>query len=119
MSESTMVAPVIDNIEEKQSTPTKSMPVKTKLKDYGQKLIILKVRIRYREHVIKIFRKHLKNGTFPQRMKSIKRYPKMGSPESQKIVDAACDQVQCVILDIMILDEEKKLTEDQETYKTI
>ena len=43
----------------------------------------------------------------------------MGSPESQKIVDAACDQVQCVILDIMILDEEKKLTADQETYKTI
>ena len=65
MSESTMVAPVIDNIEEKQSTPTKSMPVKTKLKDYGQKLMILKARIRYREHVIKIFRKHLKNGTFP------------------------------------------------------
>ena len=114
-----MVAPVIDNIEEKQSTPTKCMPVKTKLKDYGQKLMILKARIRYREHVIKIFIKHLKNGTFPQRMKSIKRYPKMGSPESQKIVDAACDQVQCVILDIMILDKEKKLTADQETYKTI
>ena len=52
-------------------------------------------------------------------MKSIKPYPKMGSPESQKIVDAACDQVQCIILDIMIQDEEKKLTEDQETYKTI
>lgn len=52
MSESTMVAPVIDNIEEKQSTPTKSMPVKTKLKDYRQKLMILKARIRYREHVI-------------------------------------------------------------------
>lgn len=52
-------------------------------------------------------------------MKSIKRYPKMGFPESQKIMDAACDQVQCVILDVMIQDEEKKLTEDQETYKTI
>lgn len=95
------------------------MPVKTKLKDYRQKLMTLKARIRYREHAIKGFRKHLRNGTFPQRMKSIKPYSKMGSPESQKIVDAACDQVQCVILDIMIQDEEKKLTEDQETYKTI
>ena len=119
MSESAMVAPVIDNMEEKQSTPTKSMPVKTKLKDYRQKLMTLKARIRYREHAIKGFRKHLKNGNFSQRMKSIKPYPKMGSPESQKIVDTACDQVQCVILDIMIQDEEKKLTENQETYKTI
>ena len=48
MSESTMVAPVIDNIEEKQSTPTKSMPVKTKLKDYRQKLMTLKVIVNMR-----------------------------------------------------------------------
>ena len=43
----------------------------------------------------------------------------MTSPESQKIVNAACDQVQCVILDIMIQDEEKKLTEDQDTYQSL
>ena len=79
----------------------------------------MKARVRYREHAIKGFRKHLKNGTFPQRMKSIKAYPKMSSPESQKIVDAACDQVQCLILDVMTQEEGKKLKEDQETYKTI
>ena len=79
----------------------------------------MKARVRYREHAIKGFRKHLKNGTFPQRMRSIKAYPKMSSPESQKIVDAACDQVQCLILDVMTQEEGKKLKEDQETYKTI
>ena len=51
----------------------------------------IKARIRYREHALKTFRKHLKNGTFPQRMKSIKPYPKMNSPEAQAAVNAACD----------------------------
>ena len=96
-----------------------STPLKNKLKDYQQRLMTLKARIRYREQAIKGFRKHLKNGTFPQRMKSVKPYPKMSSPESQKIMDTACDQVQCVILDVIIQEEEKKLTEDQETYKSI
>ena len=52
-------------------------------------------------------------------MKSIKPYPKMGSPEAQAIVNAACDQVQCVIWDQMIQDEEKKLTQDQEHYQAL
>ena len=43
----------------------------------------------------------------------------MNSPEAQAVVNAACDQVQCVILDQMILDEEKKLTEDQESYEVL
>ena len=79
----------------------------------------IKARIKYREHALKTFRKHLRNGTFPQRMKSIKPYPKMNSPEAQAVVNAACDQVQCVILDQMILDGEKKLTEDQEGYEVL
>lgn len=57
----------------------KTMAVKTRLKGYRQKLMTIKVRIRYHEQTIKGFRKHLKNGTFPQRMKSIKPYPKMQS----------------------------------------
>ena len=89
-----------------EEPPVKSEPseksVKTKLKQYRQKLMTIKARIRYREHAIKGFRKHLKNGTFPQRIKSIKAYPKMSSPETQNIVNAAFDQVQCVILDQMI-----------------
>ena len=95
-----------------EEPPVKSEPseksVKTKLKQYRQKLMTIKARIRYREQAIKNFRKHLKNGTFPQRMKSIKPYPKMSSPEAQNIVNAACDQVQCVILDQMIQKEQKK-----------
>ena len=52
-------------------------------------------------------------------MKSIKPYPKMNSPEAQAVVNAACDQVQYVILDQMILDEEKKVMEDQERYEVL
>ena len=92
---------------------------KTTLKEKRQKRMTVQARIKYREQSLKNFRKHLKNGTFPQRMKSIKPYPKMGSPETQAIVNAACDQVQCVILDQMILDEEKKLLKDQEHYQTL
>ena len=106
-----------------EEPPVKSEPseksVKTKLKQYRQKLMTIKARIRYREQAIKNFRKHLKNSTFPQRMKSIKPYPKMSSPEAQNIVNAACDQVQCVILDQMIQKEQKKLSEDQDSYQAL
>ena len=87
------------------SEPTEKAK-KAVLRGYRQKLTTIKARIKYREHALKTFRKHLKYGTFPQRMKSIKPYPKMNSPEAQAVVNAACDQVQCVILDQMILDEE-------------
>ena len=43
----------------------------------------------------------------------------MDFPESQAIVNAACQQVECVILDQMVLDEERKLTEDQTSYQTL
>ena len=43
----------------------------------------------------------------------------MESPESQAVVNAACEQVHCVILDQMILDEERKLTQDQASYQTM
>ena len=78
---------------------------KTKLKEKRQTRMNVQARIKYRQRAIKKFRTHLKNGTFPQRMKSIKPYPKMDSPESQAIVNAACNQLQCVILDQMLLEE--------------
>ena len=106
-----------------EETSVKSEPLeksdKTKLKQYRQKLMTIKARIRYREHAIKGFRKHFKNGTFPQRMKSIKPHPKMSSPEAQNIVNAACDQVQCVILDVMNQEEQTKLTQDQDSYQAL
>lgn len=100
------------------SEPTEKTK-KSLRRGYRQKLMTIKARIRYREHALKTFRKHLKNGTFPLRMKSKKPYPKINSPEAQSIVNAACDQVQCVILDQMILDEEKKLMEDQDSYQAL
>ena len=97
----------------------KTMPAKIRLKGYRQKLMTIKARIKYRQHTLKGFKNHLKNGTFPQRMKSIKPYPKMSAPEAQSIVNAACDQVQSVILDKMIQEEEKKLSQDQDSYQTM
>ena len=43
----------------------------------------------------------------------------MSSPEAQAIVNATRDQVQSVILDQMIQEEEKKLSQDQDSYQTM
>ena len=43
----------------------------------------------------------------------------MTSPEAQAIVNAACDQVKSVILDQMIREEEKKLSQDQDSYQAL
>ena len=43
----------------------------------------------------------------------------MSSSEAQAMVNAACDQVQSVILDQMIQEEEKKLSQDQDKYQTM
>ena len=94
-----------------QSEPTEKN-VKTTLIGYRQKLQAIEARIKYREKAIKGFRNHLKKGTFPKRFKSLQPYPKMESPESQAVVH-------CVILDQMILYEERKLTQDQTSYQTM
>ena len=70
-------------------------------------------RIKYRQRRIQTFKTHLQKGTFPPRMKSIKPIPKMNTPESQRIVTAACEQAQRVLLDQMLIEEEKKLTRDE------
>ena len=103
---------------EKNMEPTVKSK-KSTLKSYRQKLQAIQARIKYREKAIKGFRHHLKKGTFPKRFKSLRPYPKMDSPESQAVVNAACEQVHCVILDQMILDEEKKLTQEQAEYQIL
>ena len=103
---------------EKNMEPTVKSK-KSTLKSYRQKLQAIQARIKYREKAIKGFRNHLKKGTFPKRFKSLRPYPKMDSPESQAVVNAACEQVHCVILDQMILDEEKKLLQDQTSYQAM
>ena len=108
---------VSEPTEKNMETTVKSK--KPTLKSYRQKLQAIQARIKYREKVIKGFRNHLKKGTFPKRFKSLRPFPKMESPESQAVVNAACEQVHCVILDQMILDEEKKLVQDQTSYQTM
>ena len=52
-------------------------------------------------------------------MKGIKPYPKMNSSEAQALANAACDQVQCLILDEMMLEEEKELTQEQNSHQIL
>ena len=108
---------VSEPAEKNMETTVKSK--KPTLKSYRQKLQAIQARIKYREKAIRGFRNHLKKGTFPKRFKSLRPFPKMESPESQAVVNAACEQVHCVILDQMILDEEKKLVQDQTSYQTM
>ena len=92
---------------------------KSTLKSYGQKAQALQARIKYREKAIKGIRHHLKRGTFPKRFKSLRPYPKMDSPETQAVVNAACEQVDGIILDQMMVDEENKLRQDQTRYQAL
>ena len=92
---------------------------KATLRKNRQKRLALQARIKYREQTIKAFQRHLKQGTFPKRMKSIKPYPKTNTSEGQAVVNAACDQVQCLILDQMLVEEQQKLTQDQEMFQTL
>ena len=110
---------VSEPIEENNPMETTVKSKKPTLKSYRQKLQAIQARIKYREKAIKGFRNHLKKGTFPKRFKSLRPFPKMESPETQAVVNAACEQVHCVILDQMILDEERKLTQDQDMYQTL
>ena len=86
---------------------------------YRQKVQAVQARIKYREKLIKGFRQHLQKGTFPKRFKSLKPYPKMSTPDSQAIVNAACQQVECVVLDQMITEEELTLLQDQAAYQSL
>ena len=95
-----------------------SEPEKT-LKEYQQKQIALKARIKYREHSLQHLSGHLKNGTFPKRMKSIKPYPKMDTPQAQTIVNQACQHVDKVILGQMIQDQALKFKQDQDSLQTM
>ena len=110
---------VSEPIEENNPMETTVKSKKPTLKSYRQKPQTILARIKYREKAIKGFRNHLKKGTFPKRFKSLRPFPKMESPETQAVVNAACEQVHCVILDQMIEGEERKLLQDQDNYKAM
>ena len=110
-------------LEDIMSEPVKQEETKPVMKkrqqSYRQKLQAVKARMKYREKMIKGFRHHLERGTFPKRFKSLKPYPKMETAESQALVNAACQQVECVVLDQMILQEELKLKQEQALCQTM
>jgi len=92
---------------------------KTVLRKNRQKRLALQARLKYREQTIKTFQRHLKQGTFPKRMKSIKPFPKMNTSEGQAIVNEACEQVQKVILDQMLVEEQQKLMQEHALFETL
>ena len=95
-----------NNVMEEPTETTVDSSVKRK-KGGRQKRQSLQSRIKCRQQGINYLRQHLKKGTVPKRFKSFMPYPKMESPESQAIVNAACGQVHRVILDQMVIEEEK------------
>ena len=103
----------MSTVEKTLCESVKQEPVLKKQQSYRQKMQAVQARIKYREKLIKGFRQHLQKGTFPKRIKSLKPYPKMSTTESQTMVNAACQQAECVILDQMILAEDVKLKQDQ------
>ena len=85
----------------------------TMKKESQQKQIALKARIKYREHALQGYKRHLKQGTFPKRMKSLKPYPKMNTPKAQGVINEACQRVEKIILEYMIQDQAENLKQDQ------
>lgn len=105
------------NLSEKKTD--QGEPNRLLLKVNRQKQITTKARIKYRELNLKQLNGHLKNGTFPRRMKAIRPYPKMETEKAQAMVDAACQQVNKIILSQMIEEQTMKLKQDQDSYELL
>ena len=82
-------------------------------KEYLQQYSLLHVRIRQREQAIHKLKQHLKHGTFPKNMKTLKPYPKMENPQTQAKVNEVCQQAEKVILEQKLQDYECKQEGDR------
>lgn len=67
------------------------------LKEYRQKLMAIRARIKYNEQNLKDFKSHVEQGTFPRRLKAVP-IPKMRTVEGQNIVKKACCDLETVVL---------------------
>ncbi|PFX34406.1 hypothetical protein AWC38_SpisGene676 [Stylophora pistillata] len=76
-------------------------------------------RVKYQENVLKEYKRHAENGTFPIRWKSLKGYPNMQSPEAQKRVDEACHRAECMVLEQRIQEIENNLAALKERYQSL
>ena len=95
------------------------LPKGLRSESYQQQYSLLLTRIKYREAAIQGLNQHLKNGTFPKRMKSLKPYPTMENPETQAVVNEACQQAEKVLITQRIQDFERKLQEDRASLQTL
>ena len=95
------------------------LPKGIRSENYQQQYSLLLTRIRYRESAIQALKDHLKNGTFPKRMKSLKPYPTMETPETQAVVNEACQQAEKVLIEQRIQEYERKLQEDRTSLQTL
>ena len=88
-------------------------------KEYQQQCVVIHNRIKHREQALRGLKEHLKNDTFPKRMKSPKPYPTMETPEAQAVVNEACQQADQVILKQRMQDYERKLQQDRASLQTL
>ena len=95
------------------------LPKGLRSENYQHQYSVLLTRIKYREAVIQGLNQHLKNGTFPKRMKSLKPYPTMENPETQAKVNEACQQAEKVLIEQRIQDYEVKLQQDRTSLQTL
>ena len=95
------------------------LPKGLRSENYQQQYSLLLTRIKYREAAIQGLNQHLKNGTFPKRMKSLKPYPTMETPETQAVVNEACQQAEKVLIAQRIQEYERKLQEDRASLQTL
>ena len=95
------------------------LPKELRSESYQQQYSLLLTRIKYREAAIQGLNQHLKNGTFPKRMKSLKPYPTMETPETQAVVNEACQQAEKVLIAQRIQEYERKLQQDRTSLQTL
>ena len=95
------------------------LPKGIRSESYQQQYSLLLTRMKYRESAIQALKDHLKNGTFPKRMKSLKPYPTMETPETQAVVNEACQQAEKVLIEQRIQEYERKLQEDRTSLQTL
>ena len=95
------------------------LPKEFRSENYQHQYSVLLTRIKYREAAIQGLKDHLKNDTFPKRMKSLKPYPTMETSQAQTVVNQACQQVERVILDQRMQEYERKLQQDRASLQTL
>lgn len=84
--------------------------------DYRENLRKLKGQIRYSEWIVKNYKKHQKDMTFPRSLRFL-TVPKMGTAESTKRVERACQELQQIVLQEKIREVEEEVERTKKEYE--